>query len=524
MFTETHAYFAYTIYKTVNNQDKKVGSMFVHVIYENDVTSGTKYFINQDSTNVPFQKIDAFEVAASYQGQTTTQYNSNTKTEASQLTDDVTYVLGSPATFQISLNEYYKLITGESLKWSRIPYTFSSTTSSTSTMKGENFSTDKVKSETAFGLLEAIGHSAFIAINTSRSIINNNFEGFYLGLTDNMFVNPSDDYKFDAITKVKITTETYDASKANPVGLLDSDDDTGDFHSLNANRLSFYLDSNYQGSVSRVLTRNITSMDISSKEYDDTISMGLFKLSKSTTSNDILKLNYNLREKYNWSFGKSRLKSSAAATRPVSYFAENVIENSNNITLLINPFIAEKAFVDTDGVLHGKIRVHGQKLLNNLKNYGDKYLRRDYTDLYSNSPENVERQKVNAIVASKLAKSSILSWKTLSEQAGVSADILENTLTGTNYKNFVQLNALIPFGTYAESTNKDKVIGNVPAKLERALSLVENDEEYPDIDIVLEGGLGTIYSYTTGVVPATESATTATTLLIDEGNDDIPAE
>jgi hypothetical protein len=521
VYTETHAYFAYTIYKKVNNQDKKVGSMYVHVIYENDVTSETKYFINQDSTNVPFQKIDAFEVAASYQGQTTAQYNANAKTDTSDLTDDVTYVIGSPVTFQISLNEYYKLITGESLKWSRIPYTFASTTSTT---KGEKFSSDEVKSETAFGLIEAIGHSAFIAINTSRSIINNNFEGFYLGLTDNMFVNPSDDYKFDAITKVKITTETYNGSTTSPVGLLDNEDDTGDFHSLNSNRLSFYLDSNYQGSVSRVLTRNITSMDISSKEYDDTISMGLFKLSKSTTSNDILKLNYNLREKYNWSFGKTRLKSSAAATRPVSYFAENVVENSNNITLLINPYIAEKAFVDTDGVLHGKIRVHGQKLLNNLKNYGDKYLRRDYTDLYSNSPENVERQKVNAIVASKLAKSSILSWKTLSEQAGVSADILENTLSGTNYKNFVQLNALIPFGTYAESTNKDKLIGNVPAKLERALSLVENDEEYPDIDIVLEGGLGTIYSYTTGVVPASESATTATTLLIDEGNDDIPGE
>ena len=35
----------------------------------------------------------------------------------------------------------------------------------------------------------------------------------------------------------------------------------------------------------------------------------------------------------------------------------------------MNPFIAEKSFVDTDGNIHGKIRVLGSKLVNNLDYY-----------------------------------------------------------------------------------------------------------------------------------------------------------
>lgn len=505
----SYVYFSYTIF---NSENKKVGSIYVKAKYTGAVEG--KLFITSSSVNIALQKKTAYELAASYQGQTVTEYESSNGGSIKDYSDDVTYIIGSPTTFHISLNEYYKIITGENLTWSRQPYTFDGESNTI----GERYETDTKKSESQFGLFDAIGHSAFLVINTSRSIINNNFEGFYLGMTDNMFVNPSSDYTFDAISKVKITTKYFD-STSDTLGLMDATDDTGDFHSLNSNRLSFYLDSNYQGSISRVLTRNITSMDISSKEYDDTISMGLFKLSKSTTNNDILKLNYSLREKYNWSFGKTRLKSTASATRPVSYFAENVVENSSNLTVLINPFIAEKSFVDTDGVVHGKMRVFGNKLIKNLDNYEAKYLRRDYTNLYSNTTDKVAKQAVSAIIPAKLAKSSISSWEEMMSQAGVSTSILKSISSDESYKNFTQLDALMPFGTYSETSNTSKIIGEVPAKLQRSLELVENDEEYPDIDIVVESGLGTIYSYSCGKAVGYETATTANTLLIGEDDD-----
>ena len=443
--------------------------------------------------------VDSHEIATTYSGQ-----RGEDSTEEN-FSDDVTYLIGSPATFQISLADYYKIITGETLKWKDEPYKFTK----------PHDAKDEEK-EKLFGYLESIGHAAFITINTSRSIINNNFEGYYVGLTDNMFVNPSDDYIYNAVENVKITTDVYDSNEENEVALLDNEQGTGDFQTLSSSRLSFYLDSNYQGSISRILTRNIASMDISSTEYDDTISLGLFKLSKSATASDILKLNYSLREKYNWSFGRTRVKSSAASTIPVSYFAENVMEGSSNISIMINPNIADKAFVDTEGRIHGKIRVYGNKLVKNLDRYEQKYLLRNVIDTTAKTSNYLNS---NALVTVKVANSSIQSWRDMVAQAGLTPEFIKNTLNDEkgDYYSFQPLNSLLPFGTYTQATEKSKIIGSLPGKIERALELVENDEEYPDIDIVLEGGLGTIYMYTNHSGLAAESGSNENLLTEDGG-------
>jgi hypothetical protein len=150
--------------------------------------------------------VDSHEIATTYSGQ-----RGEDSTEEN-FSDDVTYLIGSPATFQISLADYYKIITGETLKWKDEPYEFT-----------KPHDAEDEEKEKLFGYLESIGHAAFITINTSRSIINNNFEGYYVGLTDNMFVNPSDDYIYNAVENVKITTDVYDSNKENEVALLDNE-------------------------------------------------------------------------------------------------------------------------------------------------------------------------------------------------------------------------------------------------------------------------------------------------------------
>jgi hypothetical protein len=524
---------SYTLYggalptDSSQTQPGKIGSFYVSltIAKEQIATEGglTDYSLSATTaTDVKLSKISAFEAAASYQGQSVEQ-NTNKDENSSNFTDDVTYLIGSPVTFQISLNEYYKIITGEALKWSRRPYTFAQPqitdkTISNPTNVMEN-SADKVGTPSLFGMYDAIGHSAFILINTSRSIINSNFEGYYMGITDNMFVNPSDDYVYNAVDSVKITTRFYNSS-SDILGLMDNKMNLGDFQTLSTNRLSFYLNSNYQGSISRILTRNITSMDISGTEYDDTISLGLFKLSKSATSSDILKLNYSLREKYNWSFGKTRVKSSAASTIPVSYFAENIMENSSNISILVNPYISNKSFVDTNGVVHGKMRVYGNKLVDNLDTFESKYLLRNYTNVLANTKES---SKISAVVPARVAESSIKSWTSIVNQAGLTPEFIKSTLpvddsdADSDYYSFQPINSIIPFGTYTSATNTNKVIGSLPIKLQRALELVENDEEYPDIDIILEAGLGTIYINSADNEISSESA--YDTLIIDEEND-----
>ena len=511
----------------IRNGVKKVGVLTITSTYDNykyvEDTAETKFV--DDASSVKFTIQESFEIAASYDGQTEAMYEENDY-NTNKFADNVTYVVGAPATFHISLDQYYRIITGDNFKWSRRPYSMRDGGGYVLSDEGAHVS----RRETAtgeegtdtdeFGLFDAIHHSAFIVINTSRSIVNDSFEGFYLGLCDNMFVTPSSSYKYDAIRNIKVTTKTVDVEKETPdTALLDSHSSDGNFDTIGESRLGFYLTDNHSGSVSKIMERSITPMDISSTEYDDTLNVGLFKLSKSVTANATLKLNYSLREKYNASIGKSRVKSEANATKPVSYFIENVTENSGNMLFMVNPYISGKSFVDLDGVLHSKVRLFGQKLLKNLDYFEKAYL----IDAQYTSTAGSDVSLMSPI---KLTRSSIESYRSLIKQAGISPYFIKKTfnisenIDNAAYEKFVMADSLYPFGVYSSVKTTSKIIGNLPAKLERALDLVKNDEEYTKIDIIPEAGLGTIYVYSNGNAIAGES-TDSNSLIAEEstGND-----
>lgn len=421
---------------------------------------------------------------------------------------DVTYLLGNPATFQVSLSEYYKIISGEAFKWSNEPYSFKEVPSQEARKSGSVIEDgDKI-----FGIYEAIKHSAFIMLNTIRSTINDKFEGFYIGMSDNMFTKPSTKYTFDAVSEVKITTETVKQNKEsldNPnldwhKGLLDNADTS--FDSLSGMRLGFPLVGDLSGSVSRVLERELTSMDTSTTEYDDTLSIGLFKLTKSTTNAQTLKLSYTLRENFNAALGKTRIKSTKLATKPVSYFIENIItDSSNNIGIMVNPFISKTIATDVEGNLRGKVRVYGNKLVNNLNMFENGYTLRENSI--------VPQKGIDLFV---LADTLFNSYADIIKQAGVSPYYIQRHIVNKEGDvNFLQCNAMYPIGTYTTITNTSKIIGNLPYKLERALQLVENDEEYPDCDIVVDGGLSTIYAYSNGGETIGENSSLSSTLVAD---------
>lgn len=509
-------------FNLINGDKKKIGVMSFTATYNtftniNDVSEMTF----GEGGNATLTLNEIYEIAASYDGQSETQYkNGNYDTE--KFANDITYVVGAPVSFQISLDQYYRIITGDNFKWSRRPYSlkkgggFKHTDEDGNVTYGprkETLTTDGSIDE--FGLYDAISHSAFIVINTSRSIVNDAFEGFYLGMCDNMFVTPSNSYRYNAIRNVKVSTKIVDIEKGDK-GLMDSHSSSGDYDVIGESRLGFYLTDNHSGSLSSIMERSITPMDISSGEYDDTLNVALFKLSKSVTANATLKLNYSIREKYNASIGRSRVKSEANATRPVSYFIENVVENSPNLIFMVNPYISEKSFVDLDGVLHSKVRVFGKKLVENLNHFEKTYLI-DNLSLGSNSGAN------GLMAPIRLANSSIKSYESIVAQAGVSPYFLKNTLNigeaikNADYENFVMADSIYQFGVFSNSKNTSKIIGNLPTKIERALELVKNDEEYTKIDIIPEAGLGTIYAYSNGSALAGE--TTDYNSIVEETGD-----
>lgn len=405
---------------------------------------------------------------------------------------DVTYLIGTPASYQVGVDEYYSIISGEAFDWSSKPATFTGAEA-----------TETGAPEGEFGWYKNLGNSAFILLNTNRGIVNDKFEGQYIGICDNMFVSPSDDYSYNAVNSVKITTLTS-ADKTNPAGersdgqgLIDNIYGTGDFDKLSTLRMGFQVEGNGAGTLSRIMERSCSSIDTSSSDYDDTLSIGLFKLNNSTTDSQTMKLVYTTRERYNAAFGKTRMKSSSKATHPVSFFVENeVSETSNNIGVMVNDFISGKIKLDTEGILRGKMRVFGTKLVDNLDNYESKYTVGDLAKKLDSSTNPVG-----------LAKTFSSSYAKMVAQAGVSPQLLhekficsteEDPTAKPSYRTFQKCDAIYPVGTYSTLLNTSKVVGDVPYKLERSLQLVENDEEYPDCDLVLDCGLSTIYAYSNG--------------------------
>ena len=400
-------------------------------------------------------------------------------------TRDITYIIGAPATYNVSLEEYYQIITGEFFKWSGTPVA----------LYGDNGLGSNLK--------DVIGNSAFITINTSRSTINDSYEGFYLGLTDNLFNESSDDYIFNSIKHVQFTNWNRNTSTDNNecVGIVDKASSANDeFTEINKSRLDFYLDSNTRGSISNILQTAVSTFDNSAEEYDDTINLALFKLNKSTVGTESMKLTYNTVETFNASLGKTRTYSISTAIRPQSYFIETITEGSKNIAVMVNPFISERIHIDINGKLRGKVRTYSSKLVENYKYYEAKYL--------ANSVSKDTYTTKGAINAAKL---NIANWQLLVNRVGAPLelflDIEEQSTVGGNYELFNKTDSLYPFATYTVIKKNNKYIGNVPVKVKRALELISNDEEYPDIDIIVEGGLSTVYAYSNAKTIISEGST-----------------
>lgn len=391
---------------------------------------------------------------------------------AGERDSDITYIIGAPATYNVSLDEYYTIVAGEYFKWSDTPNNFKSS-DATDSFGGE--------------MKSALSNAAFITINTSRAIVNDSYEGYYLGMTDNLFNEPSDDYTFDSIKDVKFTN--WNRQSGSNAGIIDVlQNGKNEFVRISNARLDFLLDSNNKGSISNVLQTSINAFDTSAEEFDDTVNMAIFKLAKSTTGSESMKLTYSIVEKFNAAFGKTRTHSVSNAVKPQNYFVESIVASSKNMTIMVNPHISSRINIDINGILHGKIRFLSDKLVNNYKYYESKYLNGNVTEKFANDP--------NLSKAFKLANSNTENWRTLVNRVGAPIHLLEEMMQDENdYALFAPSNALYPFATYTIAKAANKYIGNVPSKITRALDLISNDEEYPDIDILVEGGLGTIYAY-----------------------------
>lgn len=278
-----------------------------------------------------------------------------------------------------------------------------------------------------------LGKAGLIILNKSQTTINSQFEGYYVGIADNTNINPASNY--DAIVGAKTVSQSGAAI-------------TTSFTTIPTGTFQFSLTSTpngKSGSVSQIM-ENLTDYNIDGREDDDLLNVGVFKLRKSLYATESYKLDYVLEGSVVGSIDYFRTRPNQSGGPFVSFFLENEDSDDRNVEVLVNPYVSNKfgsTAVGVDGIPTRKVRL--------------------LTTTLSSASVNV-----TGIHSA--------GYSTLVNDLGYADNIY-------------------PVGTYSGGQVSSKDLGDIPGKLERALDAIKNDEIY-DIDVVVEAGLGTIYTIT----------------------------
>lgn len=354
----------------------------------------------------------------------------------SQVTDEsgesvpTNYILGKPVHYELTQEQFFSIQQRQGFEWSDTinpnPSTF-----------------------------EDLGGAAVIVLNKGQTTVNNKYEGFYVGLADNTNLNEATN--FDAI----LTAETVGASATS----------TSSYLRLPEGRLNFALSalndaqSNTFGQESDSIAEimeNLTDYDIARPSFDDTLSVGLFKLRQSVFASDVIKLDYVLSESYVGSFDYHRQQQSQTGGAAQSFFLGFKEDQSPNVQVLINDNLSHRngdTWLGLDGFPVNKVRLASTK--------------------FSTAP---------------LAEANwpILSSGYVATGYETAAPFVSAALVDT-VTTLGVADSLFTVGAYTnanlQSTQKD--LGSIPQKLDRLLDSVENPDIF-DIDITIEAGLGTI--------------------------------
>lgn len=334
-----------------------------------------------------------------------------------------TYFLGTPTHIELSLEQYQDLI-NNNINWTNTPF--------------GTAGTDGINTALTW---DTLGKAAVIVINRAQTTVNNKFEGYYVGLTDNNNVNPAT--LFDGLLSVE-------AIASNTTSI-------NNYIEVPRPRLNFTLSATKFGdgtSLSEV-QENIGTFDISPRAFDDTLQFGLYKLRQSVFSPDVIALDYVLSEGYVGSLDYHRQIANTNGGLPISFFLGQQPVNSPNVRVVVNPFVSNRytsTWLGNDGLPTKKVRC----LSNNLATP-------------FSVPGNVD---TNTSYVTRVGATS-----------GVVSSLI--TIAGTT-------DSVFSLGVYTNTVVEDKSIGNLPSKLERVFELVENPDLY-QINLMPEAGLGTIY-------------------------------
>ena len=322
------------------------------------------------------------------------------------------------------------------------------------------------------------GGAGCMIVNDKKFVINEAFEGYYVGLVDNTTLNPASD--FDSVGKLKSLSKKLGGTTGGFVDVPDVNDGV-------KSRLTFSLSAGYifdefgnrqqvglDGSMSEVL-ENLSEFDLNTEEFTDVLSLAVFKVRQSTLEPDTTKLDYVVADSVIGSVNYFREKHLNTGGTAVSFFIESEADNSNNLYFKMNEGMSKTAgnWLDENGYPTRKIRVFPAKDM------------RYFSEL--NALEKVDKEQ--EVVDFKVSQSFLNRTEERQDRLYIKS---WQKLQRDNKAQVKHANNVYPHGVYRQQLAEATETGNIPAKLDRIFELAENTDLFP-IDIVCEGGLGTVY-------------------------------
>jgi len=324
-----------------------------------------------------------------------------------QLNDANFYVLGEPISKTLNSTEY-TLLQNEQFNWKCGAY------------ENASPSLDIINNDVRAGI---------VVVNTAKTAQLEDFSGFYLAINDNLNVNPSTD--FNSITSVA----GYYQEVCPGV--------SGNWIHVPSERWNFHTSQTFNGAAGSIseIVENGGGIDFSSKNYNDSLTVTLFKLRPTQLTETINKLDQIKVEQFTGSLNADRKVNDSYGGPPRSYFLEKSVSNSNYLKVMINPYLSNNnCWADSKGVPQKTVRMF--------------------------------REQTGGVFDNFDAEAQLAAY-------------------GDNLYGVGAYNGYCRDSLYTMCQKKD--IGNLPAKLERALVNVENPLQYP-IDITIDNGLSTIWA------------------------------
>ncbi len=392
------------------------------------------------------------------------------------------YYIGAPTFLSLTQSQYQSILDDSAIEWSDTPNWVDSI--AFSAQNGEVGNAAQ---------LQTLAGAAVITLNTAKTTVNNSFEGYYTALLDNTNLYATTNYNDVEIIKVSKNetdlTQTYDSLTDVPT-----------------DRLNFALSANFETetieqNISEVAEK-ITTFNVAVSSFDDTLVHGLFRLRSSIFSPEVTKLDFFLDEGYFGGIDYYRQINNENGGQPVSYYLPQKMSNrSVNTAMKINPYISGKysgTNLSDDGEPNRKVRVLNDGLIN--RTYEDSTSTAEPPAAGSNEEAYLKIVGLNMGQVSAIGKADVLTKGITVTTGTLTKDVVDATNNGPDsvrtYGGF-GVQSMTPAASYKTNTRGSTesgttvTVGNIAGKLDRVFDRLANVDIF-DIDIIPEGGLGTI--------------------------------